>query len=245
MTEEMIPVSLNDTMNFECRPDISCFNDCCRDLNQFLFPYDILRLKNNLKLNSSAFLKKYTLTHFGPESGLPVVSLKFDARPDQACPFVTEQGCSVYTDRPASCRMYPLARAVSRSRKTGGVTEYYALIQEPHCKGFRKKGSQTVGEWLKGQEVAPYNRMNDMLMELISLKNRIMPGELEHSLAEKFYLCCYDLDRFKEKISGSDLLKGFHAPDLVLEKAETDDTTLLKLGLAWARYTLFGIQFSE
>jgi len=245
MTEEMVPVSLDDPMTFECSPGVSCFNQCCRDLNQFLMPYDIIRLKNNLGLSSGSFLNQYTLSHFGPESGFPVVTLKFDSGSDLACPFVTNRGCSVYPDRPASCRMYPVARAISRSRETGEVAEYFALVEEPHCRGFGIKEGQTVGQWLAGQDVVLHNQMNDKLMELISLKNRLMPGELEQGLAEKFYLACYDMDAFKREVFAGNLLEGFSVPDAFLDKAGKDETVLLDLGIAWLKFVLFGVEYDE
>jgi hypothetical protein len=66
MTQDMTPVSLNDPMTFVCGPDKECFNDCCRDLNQVLTPYDVLRLKNHLHLPSGAFLQTYTIRRTGP-----------------------------------------------------------------------------------------------------------------------------------------------------------------------------------
>jgi uncharacterized protein len=30
---------------FRCRPTLECFNRCCHNLNLFLYPYDVLRLK--------------------------------------------------------------------------------------------------------------------------------------------------------------------------------------------------------
>ena len=33
--------------NFACHPGVSCFNQCCSDVNIFLTPYDVLRLKNH------------------------------------------------------------------------------------------------------------------------------------------------------------------------------------------------------
>jgi uncharacterized protein len=117
-----------------------------------------------------------------------------------ACPFVTKDGCSVYPDRPASCRMYPLARAISRSRETGLIQEYYALIEEDHCKGFVQNTGQTVRQWLAGQAVDRHNRYNDKLIELISLKNRIIPGKLPDVQADLFYLALYDLDEFRRQI---------------------------------------------
>ncbi len=240
-TRDMIPVSINDVLNFGCSPENSCFNDCCRDLNQFLTPYDILRLKTNLKIKSYTFLEKYTTYHNGPESGLPIITFKSEPASGYACPFVTDTGCSVYDDRPASCRIYPLARAISRSRKTGKITEYFALIKEPHCKGFNNGKKQTAGQWIKTQNIDKYNEMNDKLMEIISLKNSIIPGPLDKISSDNFYLACYDLDNFKEKIFNDSLLDDYSIPGHVLSEIKNNDLVLLDLGLAWIKNVLFKI----
>lgn len=190
MTQDMIPLSLSDPMAFVCGPDNACFNDCCRDLNQALTPYDVLRLKIHLRMPSQTFLQTYTTRHAGLTSGLPVVTFRFDPSAGHACPFVSKTGCSVYPDRPGSCRLYPLARAISRSRQSGEIQEYYALIQEDHCKGFRTNELQTVEQWLAGQEVTAHNQNNDKLMELIHLKNRIMPGPLTQDQSDQFFWRC-------------------------------------------------------
>ncbi len=243
MTEEMIPVGPNDLMRFDCSSKNICFNECCRDLNQALTPYDILRLKNNLGISSSDFLKIYTSLHHGPESGLPVVEFKPNPDTGHECPFVTPKGCSVYSDRPASCRMYPLARAIARSRETGEIVEYFALIEEDHCKGFGDNRGKTVRQWLAGQDVDKHNEQNDKLMELISLKNRILPGKLEGFMADKFYLGLYDIDEFRVQIFKKDILKKFSILERVLENIKTDDEALLDLGIDWVKYELFGIEF--
>ncbi len=241
MNQEMIPISLNDKLNFKCSSDNACFNDCCRDLNQFLTPYDILRLKTNLGITSDVFLKKYTSFHNGPESGLPIVTFKADPASKNACPFVTAKGCSVYADRPASCRIYPLARAISRSRETGKITEYFALIKEPHCKGFNNENTLSAGQWVKTQDVDEYNEMNDKLMEIISLKNRIILGALDKTASDKFYLACYDLDTFRNEILNNGLLNDYSIPDHVKEMIKDNDLALLDLGLSWVKNFLFGI----
>jgi len=241
MSDEMVPVTLEDDLSFVCSPDVSCFNQCCRDLNQFLTPYDVLRLKRALGMSSHEFLKKYTQRHNGPESGLPVVTFKMDPSTQYACPFVTLTGCSVYQDRPASCRMYPLARAVVRSRDTGQMVEYFALIEEPHCHGFGRKSGQTVGQWLSGQDVKEYNAMNDKLVEVIGLKNQIMPGPLDGADGDRFYLACYDLDTFREQIRDKGLLSGLPVSAGTLKEAMDDDVALLELGLIWIKYVLFGV----
>jgi hypothetical protein len=199
-------------------------------------------LKNSLGISSQDFLKTYTALHYGPESGLPVIEFKPNPDKGYECPFVTPQGCSVYEDRPGSCRMYPLARAITRSRQTGEINQYFALIEEPHCKGFGKGKGQSVEQWLKGQNVDRHNKENDKLMELISLKNKIMPGKLEGLQTDIFYLALYDLDEFRAQIFEKDLLKSFSIPDGILRIITTDDEALLNLGIDWVKYRLFGVE---
>ena len=41
MENDMIPLARDDQFQFACGPEVPCFNACCRDLNQFLTPYDL------------------------------------------------------------------------------------------------------------------------------------------------------------------------------------------------------------
>jgi Fe-S-cluster containining protein len=234
----MIPISIDDTFKFSCSAKVPCFNECCRDLNQFLTPYDILCLKNHLDMTSGAFLERYTTQHTGPETGLPVIALKPDDALNLKCPFVTPSGCSVYNARPSSCRMYPLARAVSRSRETGKVTEHFALIKESHCRGFEQETTQTVRQWIENQKIAGYIEMNDMLMEIISLKNRARPDPLDMKSNHFFHIALYDLDRFRPNIFEKGLLDNFHLDSDIMEAVKNDDVELLKLGHRWIKQML-------
>ncbi|WDP91432.1 MAG: YkgJ family cysteine cluster protein [Desulfobacter sp.] len=240
MSEDMIPVGLNDPMGFCCKADNPCFNECCRDLNQALTPYDILRMKRAKGMKSGAFLREYTSMHLGPGTGLPVVEFKPNPATGHACPFVREEGCSLYADRPGSCRLYPLARAIAKDRATGEIREYFALIEEEHCKGFSEKGSgPTVAQWLESQDVATHNLHNDKMMELISLKNQIMPGQLEGFQSDISYTSLYDLDEFRAQIKTGGLLKDIDLPGGFLEKIESDEA-LLDFGIQWVKYQIFG-----
>ncbi len=197
-SEELTELALDDSFRFSCYPGISCFNACCRALTQFLMPYDILRLKENFSISSTLFLERYTSRHIGPQTGLPVVTLKPADKIFLWCPFVTQDGCGVYDNRPSSCRMYPLARLLSRSRETGDLSVRYMLLNEAHCHGFENGRRQTVREWIEHQGLAPYNEMNDAMMEVIALKNQLIPGPLPRELAELFDTALYDVDRFRQ-----------------------------------------------
>ncbi len=244
MSEDMIPVGLNDPMGFNCGADNPCFNDCCRDLSQALTPYDVLRMKQALGIHSRDFLREYTSMHVGPGTGLPVVEFKPNPATQHACPFVTVDGCFLYADRPGSCRLYPLARAIAKDRTTGVVREYYARIEEDHCKGHGNTCEETgdgltVAQWLSGQDVTEHNRQNDKLMALISLKNQIMPGPLEGYQSTIFYDALYNLDEFRHQIMNEGLLDKIALPDGFMETIKTDEA-LLDFGIQWVKFQLFG-----
>ncbi|MFO7667757.1 MAG: YkgJ family cysteine cluster protein [Desulfobacterales bacterium] len=238
MEEDFISLSPYDKFRFSCTSNLSCFNECCRDLNQFLTPYDILRLKNNLGISSGLFLKTFTSHHIGPETGLPVITIKTNLASGSICPFVTPSGCKVYKDRPSSCRTYPLARLVSRNRESGRLSEYYTLIKEKHCLGFNNGREQTVSKWIIEQDIEPYNRMNDMLMEIISLKNQLVRGELDIKSGYLFRMALYDIDGFRSYLfTDKERLDALN--DSYINTLKQNDTALLVFALSWVRQNLF------
>lgn len=240
MSVEPEYIGIDDTFTFTCHPGVTCFNQCCRDVNQFLYPYDILRLKNHLGLTSTAFLEKYTVTYSGDTTGLPIVSFRTSGVDGNACPFVTEKGCGVYENRPASCRLFPLARAISRSRQTGNITEHFALIKDPVCMGFNGGRSIKVRDWVISQGLHEYNQANDRMIELISLKQQIMPGPLSDEQRNNFILACYDVDRFRQQITNDKLVSESDVGPGRYLKLMASDEDLLDFGLAWIAGELFG-----
>ena len=233
---EMKPLSPEETFQFACNPDVPCFNQCCRDLHQALTPYDVLCLRSHLGMTSRAFLDRYTHIYTGPSTGLPVASLRFDDNMDRTCPFLGPEGCGVYEARPSSCRIYPLARGLFRSREDGSLTEHFALVREPHCRGFEQPQTQTVSQWLDTQGLRPYLAVNDALMELIALKNRLHKAPLSPEHRSLAQLALYDLDTLKSRAQENQLphVSEFPPPD-----PAADDKTWLDWSLEWIRHVLF------
>jgi Fe-S-cluster containining protein len=232
-------MAASDVFQFDCHPRVLCFNQCCRDLNQALTPYDVLRLKIGLKLTSEQLMARYIAVHMGPATGLPVASMRFDENADRACPFVSAEGCRVYGHRPASCRLYPLARAMQRCRSNGALTEHYVLLKEPHCYGFGEPQSVTIAQWIKDQGLEDYLPMNDALLELISMKNQLRPGPLPPELAQMTRMAFYDVDGLK-KCAKAGVLEDVDGPGLFPLPDMEDDHQWLLWGLAWIRWMLFG-----
>jgi Fe-S-cluster containining protein len=245
MDTQFDPIDIDDSFRFGCHACVPCFNACCRDLTQFLTPYDILRLKNHFKMTSEAFLKKYTIQHDGPESGLPVITLLPGDRDQKTCPFVSPQGCLVYEDRPSSCRIYPVARAISRNRETGGITEHFAIIRESHCEGFSEGSVQPVREWIKQQGLTEYFAMNDRLMLIISMKNQRSPGPLGLKDRLLFHTALYDLDAFRRQVIEKGLLEPLGIDTTEMETIIKNDARLLEWGHRWVAFALFRKQVKE
>src|SRR4030042_340999 len=146
---EPVQLTKESRFKFRCYPGISCFTECCGKTTIILPPYDILRLKNRLRIPSGEFLAKYTRTEDHDKSGLPMVIMdmpRFEGR----CPFVKSvSGCEVYSDRPDTCRYYPIGQDTLLHDQ--GVDEFYFFVREPHCRGYEEDTEGPVASWREGQ----------------------------------------------------------------------------------------------
>lgn len=235
----------DSTFQFGCHKNISCFNKCCSDVNIFLTPYDIIRLKNHLKISSQEFLDRYTLVPIDENQNHPVVMLRMNPDEEKSCPFVGVEGCSVYEDRPWSCRMFPLGVASPKNAGENGEGEFYFLLEEPVCQGHKEATKWTVGEWIEDQQVDDYAQMGELFKE-VSLhdyfkeKKQLTPAKLE-----MFYTVCYNIDKFREFVFNSTLLKRFRVAPEDIEKMKEDDVELLKFGFKWLKLCLYGEKTME
>ena len=225
---------------FNCHQNISCFNKCCSDVNIFLTPYDIIRLKNNLEISSQKFLDRYTFLPIDEKQNHPVVMLKMNSDEIKSCPFVGEKGCSVYDNRPWSCRMFPLGVASPKESGTNGDRDFYFILDEPICQGYYEDKYLTVNEWINDQQVDKYTEMGEQFKE-ISLHNYFKKGkQLEPAKLEMFYTVCYNIDKFREFVFESTFLKRFEVDEETINKIKSDDIELLLFGFRWLKYCLFG-----
>jgi Fe-S-cluster containining protein len=232
-------MGLDDSFSFACHSGVPCFNDCCGDVNIFLTPYDIIRLKNALGITSAEFLAKYTISPFDQNLKYPVVLLQMDDNEKKSCPFVTEEGCLVYEDRPWSCRMYPLGLASPGEGSKALNEEFYFLLKEAICKGYEEKKKWTVSEWIGGQGIQEYDEMGRQFKE-ITLHRTLLEGKpLTPQKIEMFFMVCYNIDKFRNFLFGSTFFEKFEVDPDVRESIREDDVELLKFGYKWLRFALF------
>lgn len=233
----------DDTFQFACHPGVSCFNHCCGDVNIFLSPYDVLRMKRRLGISSTEFLEKYTFLPVQKDMKTPVVMMRMNDDSAKSCPMLTDQGCGVYADRPWPCRMYPLGLAAQKDTPDGWRGErFYFLLQEEGCKGYAEPKQWTVRQWLEDQGVDEYDEWGEQFKELTLHKFFEEGGTLSPEKMHMFYTACYDLDKFRQFVMESTLLQRFDVDEDCVEELRYSDEALLGFAFHWLRFSLFGEQ---
>lgn len=225
---------------FCCRLDLPCFNKCCRDVNIFLTPYDIIRLKNRLGITSTELLSKYTASPIDQNLPYPVIVLRMNPKDDKKCPFVTEKGCGVYEDRPWACRLYPLGLAAPSEETQELDEEFYFLLKEDFCKGFGENHRRTVADWLQDQGIKEYRQMGEAFGDLTTHKFFRDGGHLAPDRVEMFFMACYDIDRFRKVVFSSSLLDKFEVDEATQAHIKEDDLEMMAFAYQWLRFSLFG-----
>lgn len=238
--DEYKRLGVEDKFCFGCDRNVSCFTACCGDVNIFLTPYDVLRLKNFLKISSSEFLVKYTVSPFTKEQKFPVVLLKMNEENNKRCFFVTEEGCTVYEDRPWPCRMYPVGMAAAECTDGKAGEEFYFIMQEDVCEGLKEKTEWTIKQWVQNQGVDPFTEFGEMYKHL-TLHPFFQGGnDLPLDKMDMFYMSLYDLDNFRRFVFDSGFLNRFVVEPGLAEKIKTHDSELLRFAFRWLHFALFG-----
>lgn len=218
------------TIRFQCRPGLACFNTCCEDVNIFLSPYDILRIKNCLKIPSFSFLEQHTRTLLPGPGKIPIIQLKMREE-DNRCSFVTQDGCSIYEDRPWACRMYPL----DKSEETG---EYDFIVDADRCLGQKEPKEWVIQEWFLDQRLSPYEVMDERF-KIVTQYPRLGEAGIDHPQVQKmFRMASYDLDTFRRFVFETKFLEMFDLEENIVETVKNDDVALLDLALRWVRFGL-------
>lgn len=186
-----------DTFKFTCDRSGRCCQDRFED-HIILSPYDVLRLRKNLQIDSVEFSEKYAIKILGADSQLPIMLLDFEERNENKnkCPFLDPKGCAVYEDRPHVCRLYPVGRFIDME-----FNSYYFLSKTgEHCKAGSGK-EYTIEEWLEKIEIGSYldwnDKFNSLLMKMDHAKYRSLGMAYKTALGD----ILYDLDSMLTDIS--------------------------------------------
>jgi uncharacterized protein len=222
----------DDSFCFKCYPGVDCFNKCCGNVTIFLTPIDVMRMRKALGMSSEEFLERHTHRLISHNTGLPAVVLRMNENEGKTCPFVTEEGCSIYQDRPYSCRLFPL--------DTANGVEYKFIAKPEICHGLGESETWTVERWRKEQDLRYYDDPDHNLKDVMAADQVWEEPIADPRMQDMFLMALYDLDRFREFIFKSSFLKKFKIDDDILEKIREDDLGLLYFGMQWLRFVLFG-----
>jgi len=216
-------LKLEDKFTFSCHDQLACFKKCCRDINIFLTPYDVLRMRKKMQISSGDFLNKHTHVLKSPHSGFPVVILKM-REDDLVCPFITDKGCQVYDVRPWSCRMAPV--------EVRGTGEFGIAFEESRCHGLKETKEWTVNEWMENQGLAAYHEPEELFGQIPLKVKRTGDARLDQVVMDMIFTGCYDLDRFRKLLADHpDLLDD--QPQYLIKEIMEDDVALMKFAFRW------------
>ncbi|MBS3756760.1 MAG: YkgJ family cysteine cluster protein [Desulfobacterales bacterium] len=223
---------------FACHEGLGCFTQCCRDITIVLTPYDILRIKNALGISSGLFLEQYTHSLMG-KSGFSGVILKMADDEQRSCPFVTPHGCSIYEDRPWSCRVYPLQPESTKLTEKSGKS-YYSVMGIPFCQGFEENQTTTVQNWLASQGIPHYLEMEKPFKKITTNPFLSDKHIKNYKIQQMCFMACYDLDRFRRFVFESSFLHQFDTDPREIDKIGSDDVALYRFAMKWLEYGLIG-----
>ena len=229
------------TIQFRCHKGIACFNACCKSIDISLTPYDILRLKRRLGISSTEFLEHFTFPFEMEKDGIAGVKLK-PVDKGTACQFMTDDGCSVYEDRPSACRYYPVALLSMRRQDEYVDKDAYALVVEEHCLGHKEERRLTIDEYRKEQGLDEYDGLSRGWRQLILKKKSSGPtiGKPSKRSLQLFFMTCYDVDRFRDFVASDAFNSLYDIPGGDLDKLLSDDVELMQFGFRFLRQVLFG-----
>jgi uncharacterized protein len=242
MSQPLLPknvkrIEKEETFHFSCHPAVSCFTDCCRQLELALTPYDVLRLKKGCGLRSEEFLDRYVIIEQEEHETFPRFYLTMVDDGRASCVFVSDAGCTLYQDRPGACRAYPLGRAAIR-QADDTMEEFFVLLQESHCQGFQEQQEQNGATYSAEQGLATYNRFNDAVAAILQ-HDQIRQGKrLSEKQIEQFILALYNLDQFRTLLL-TEQIPGTTPVDDTTRHRLADDEELLLYAIDWLKKRLF------
>lgn len=242
------PVRLDpeDKFRFSCHKGVSCWNVCCHGADVTLTPNDILRLSARFAIRPAELVAKYAVPAIWEKAGMPVPKLRMSGDDGKGpCAFLKPEGCTVYEDRPATCRYYPLGLVSMKLWESDKKEDFYFLVRESHCMGHLEKKEQTVEQFRAEQEVEEYDRVNrgwtDILMRMVSWKTIGGPWGQDPDVRTKkmFYMVTTDPDSFRRFVFGTKFLDTYEIDSEMVDVIKVDDRVLMQLGFDWLKNVMF------
>ena len=237
---EPIRLESQDKLKFRCHRGVSCWNACCSKANVTLTPYDVIRLKKHLGTTTTEVLAYHTVPFELDSGGMPGIKLRTNN--EGMCLFMTQEGCSVYENRPTACRYYPSGLLSIRAIDRNVDERSFLLIREDHCKGHEEDQVQTVQEYREAQGVVEYDDYNREWYVIVLKKRSTGPaiGKPSEMSLQLFFMASYDIDRFRRFVTSDSFRKSYTLTDDFFNVIERDDIALMQFGFKLMLQVLYG-----
>jgi Fe-S-cluster containining protein len=235
-------LTLDTPLQFECHPGVSCFTACCHNIKIILTPYDILILRKRLNMPAHEFITLYTEPTYLEKTDMPGVQIKLTGEKN-GCPFVTPEGCTVYTDRPSACRYYPVGMADFHEAGTDNAAEekFFFLVKEPHCMGHEEPKHWKIREWRADQGIDLRDEMNKEWLRLVMRRKSFgLQATLSDAAKRMFFMASTDLDAFRKFVFESSFLETYEVDADTVARIKADDVELMLFSFRYLANTLFG-----
>jgi Fe-S-cluster containining protein len=203
-------------------------------------------LKHHLGISSDEFLDDYIDIVLRPNSFFPDVFLRMAEDTEKSCPFLTGSGCSVYPERPDTCRGFPLERGIIYDAATR-KSEMICFYRPPgFCKGRHESREWTPKSWLENQQVDFDRKIYHRWTEI---RRRFQSDPWgtegpEGPKAKMAFMAAYNVDRFHDFVFNSSFLKRYRVKPAIRKQIRKDDLKLLEFGFEWIKLYLWGIRSS-
>lgn len=164
--EETIRLIQANTMSPESTFRFACTQcgDCCRNRTEpiMITGIDILNIARAKKITAQEAVEKYTNKHIGPDSKLPILTLK-ERSYDGSCSLLRKGKCSVHESKPIVCRLYPIGRSYDVKTK-----EIVYFLNPNRCNAGDGK-TWTLDKWLRQFHVHDFDEDYRVWFESITI----------------------------------------------------------------------------
>jgi uncharacterized protein len=186
-----------ETFGYVCR---AC-SRCCQHKAIQVNPCEIARLARRTEQSSARFRANCTM------DGKGTVLRRDDG---DTCMFLDLTGCTVHSDRPLVCRLYPLGRRVYPD----GTEEWLRATPHPQSEG-RYTNEGTIADFIAAQGALPYMRAADEYAEWVRKAYAHVEAEGGKAEAEVSPDLLVDMDA---AIAGYCATRGEPAPTEIEER---------------------------
>jgi Fe-S-cluster containining protein len=195
-------------------------------------------------MSADQFLETHVDIILRESSFFPDVVLRMSEDKEKSCQFLCKSGCSVYQDRPETCRMFPVEVGMLYNERAKKDTLVYFFKPPEFCLGKYEKKTWTGSKWSADQGADIYRKMTIRWAGLKRLfQSNPWGNEGVYGPKGKMaFMAIYNVDQFRDFVYNSSFLKRYKIKNEILKKIRNDDATLMKLGFDWVKFFLWGIE---